>query len=64
MPAPRIENLRVLHQGWDVTDEEWVADVLARCEPLTQRQMDILTHEFRKAASEKEAGTTETRLAS
>lgn len=64
MPAPRIENVRVFRKGWDVTDEEWVADVLARCDPLTQRQLDIITFEFRKSASEAEVDAEDARLAS
>lgn len=35
-----------------MTEEEWIANFLAKCEPLSQRQMDILTFEFQKAAND------------
>lgn len=35
-----------------MTEEEWIANFLAKCEPLSQRQMDILTFEFQKAADD------------
>ncbi|MEU2002004.1 hypothetical protein ACH47B_13015 [Rhodococcus sp. NPDC019627] len=33
-----------------MTEEEWISNFLAKCEPLSQRQLDILTFEFQKAA--------------
>ncbi|RYF51093.1 MAG: hypothetical protein EOO27_30580 [Comamonadaceae bacterium] len=34
----------------DMTEAEWIQAFLDKCEPLSQRQLDILTYEFQKAA--------------
>lgn len=33
-----------------MTEAEWIQAFLDKCEPLSQRQLDILTYEFQKAA--------------
>jgi hypothetical protein len=52
MPAYRGENLGSADEVRYVTEEEWISNFLAKCEPLSQRQMDILTFEFQKAADD------------
>lgn len=66
MPAYRGENFGSAEAVRYVTEEEWITNFLAKCEPLSQRQLDILTFEFQKAADDaaEKLGSFNVQLAS